>query len=149
MILMEYARNPKPREIARKFGLSHHSYVTRLWEKLPDEKKDEYRNKAMDIHEQVAEEIATKDFEFVKKTANRMISLMDKAMDEWKARLSDQTRRNEIPAKELTNFIRLCQNFVIDNTNKPGEGADETPSSNHLYQLLNHSISDHLNSSEE
>lgn len=149
MILMEYARNPKPREIARKFGLSHHSYVTRLWEKLPEEKKQEYQSKAADIHEQVAEEIAARDFGFVEKTANRMVGLMEKAMDEWRDRLANPVKRSEIPAKELTNFIRLCQNFALENTNKPGDSNMPTSPGNYLFQLMNHSISESLNSSED
>lgn len=143
MILMEYARNPRPREIARQFGLKHHSYVTRLWEKLPEERKQEYLSQAQDIHEQVAERISIKEFEFVDTTAKRLADLMNRTLDEYEARINDEARRKEIPTKELTNFVRMAQNFVVNNAEKENADDDKSPATS-LFNILDQSISDTL-----
>lgn len=148
MILLEYARDPKPREIARKFGIKYHTYVTRLWDKLPDERKQEYLEKAKDIQDEVAERVATRSFEFVDKTASRLTAIMEQAMDEWEARFNDPDRRERIPERELTNIIKLAQSFVIDNTNKAGE-VEESTSTNALFNIMDQSISEKLNSKQD
>lgn len=148
MILMEYARDPRPRDIARRFNLPNHMYVTRLWNKLSEEEKEAYRVKAQDIRDEVAERVSTRSFELVDGLADRMARLIQLSLDEYERRLQDENLRTEVSAKELTGFIHEAHNFVSNAAAKNNEEEQEEGDATQLFDMIDQVITENINSNE-
>lgn len=136
MILMDYARIQRPRQVAQKYGV-HHSYVSRLWAKLSESEQKSYLSNAEDIKEVVKERICEREIDWVNKTTDTLKDLAEKTLEEYKKRLTESP--DDIPTKELINFTRLTINTVSTPAPKDDD-KDNTPA-NALFNILDNSIS--------
>lgn len=143
MMMIEFARNPRPAVIGRKFGV-HHSYVKRLWQSLSEDERNAYKMKSDDVKEIAAERIIEEQSDAIAATTSRLMRLADMSLDEYERRLSNPALKQNIKDKDLISFIAKSLTIVRNTTNKSSDD-DETPNDNmSVFDMFDQSIQDNI-----
>ncbi len=144
MMLIEFARNPRPAVIGRKFGV-HHSYVKRLWQSLSDEEKNAYKMKSEDVKEIAAEKIIEEQSDAIAATTSRLMRLADMSLDEYERRLSNPQLKQNIKDKDLISFIARSLAIVRNTADKDNDDDSKATNDNmSVFDMFDQSIQDNI-----
>lgn len=143
MILIEYARNPKPSAIARQYNV-HHSYVTRLWESLSEDARKGYAMKAEDVQDIAAEQIVAEQSDAITRINKRLIELVTISIEEYGKRITGY-QKVDVKNQDIIAFMRAAMQVVQGATKTKSDDAEqkEQPISQ-MFQLIDNSVQQNI-----
>lgn len=144
MMLIDYARNPRPSVIAKKYGV-HHSYVQRLWKGLSEDERHAYQMKAEDVRDIAAEKIIEAEAEAITEITSEMVELTRLSLKEYGRRLRSNILKEEIKDRDLIAFVSKAITIIQDST-KPTDPIEGDKSKlPPTFNIFSQSISEHIN----
>ncbi len=144
MALLEYVRSGGSSWEAEKITQVHHTAVQRAWDALSEEERNEYRNRAKDVHEAVTEQIFQKEVAVVSEITIKLKEISDLALDELRDRLKDELRRTEVKDADLITIATKCLALADNKTSNTDDNSHPNSSVVNIYNILDNSIQENL-----
>lgn len=144
MICTEFANNGRPAIIGKKYGV-HHTYVTRLWEKLSEEEKHAFRLKAEDVRDIATERIVAEQADAITTITEELVNLTQLSLAEYARRLRSPVLKTEIKDKDLIQFVAKAMDIMQKATaqSKAEEIEDKSGVTN-IFNILDQSIQENI-----
>ena len=144
MALLEYVRCGGSAWQASKITTVHHRSIQRAWEKLTEEQKLEYRQRAEAVTDIVEDTIIAQEVAVISETTARLKEIGNLALEELKARLSDELRRYEMKDADLINIATKCLAMADENTRRDDSEKKVTLNVGQMFNLIDNSIQENL-----
>jgi hypothetical protein len=143
IICTEFAKDGRPSIVAKRYGV-HHSYVTRLWEKLSEEEKHAFRLKAEDVRDIAAEKIIAEQADAITTITEELIDLTKLSLAEYARRLRSPVLKTEIKDKDLIQFIAKTMDIVQRATTASRAEEEKNGNTTNIFNILDQSIQDNI-----
>jgi hypothetical protein len=143
--LVEFVRLDYNSSQAERLTGVGHSLILREWQRLSDEEKKNYVERANSISDVVTQKLTDTHLTLVEEVCTKLKGIYDLALDEIHERLNDPFKRSEIKDADLLNiatkFIGIVQ---TQTTPKVEEKNVNTQVIIEQFNLLDNSIQEHL-----
>jgi hypothetical protein len=144
MALLEYARTGSSWEAEQITDL-HHTTIQRAWDKLSEEERDIYYGRANTICDVVAQKITNEEVEAICEVTEKLREISNLALDEIRARLTDDIRRMEMKDADLINIATKAIAIVDENTRTKEDDKSTTPASvTTIFNIFDNAIQENL-----
>lgn len=143
--LIEYVRCGGSAWQAGKIAGMHHSTIQRAWDRLTEEERASYRERAAVITDTVEDRIIAQEVAVVTEVTEKLQEIGNLALDELRTRLNDDLRRMEMKDADLINIATKCLGMAEDNIKTKDEQKNNvTVNVAQMFNLLDNSIQDNL-----
>ena len=144
MALIEYVRCGYSAWQASKITNVHHQSIKRAWDKLSEEERAIYVQRADTVADIVENTIIAQEVAVISETTARLKKIGNLALDELESRLSDDLRRFDMKDADLINIATKCLTLADENTRRNEEEKKVTVNVGQMFNLIDNSIQDNL-----
>lgn len=144
MALIEYVRCGYSAWQASKITNVHHESIKRAWDKLSEEERAVYVQRADTVADIVENTIIAQEVAVISETTTRLKKIGNLALDELEARLGDELRRFEMKDADLINIATKCLTMADENTRRSEEEKKVTVNVGQMFNLIDNSIQENL-----
>lgn len=144
MALIEYVRCGYSAWQASKIANVHHQSIKRAWDKLSEEERAIYVQRADTVADIVENTIIAQEVAVISETTTRLKKIGNLALDELESRLSDDLRRFDMKDADLINIATKCLTLADENTRRNEEEKKVTVNVGQMFNLIDNSIQDNL-----
>ena len=144
MALIEYVRCGYSAWQASKIANVHHRSIERAWNKLSEEERAVYIERANTVADIVEDTIIAQEVAVISETTARLKKIGNLALDELESRLSDDLRRFEMKDADLINIATKCLTMADENTRRSEEEKKVTVNVGQMFNLIDNSIQENL-----
>lgn len=144
MALIEYVRCGYSAWQASKIANVHHRSIERAWNKLSEQERAIYIERANTVADIVEDTIIAQEVAVISETTTRLKKIGNLALDELEARLGDELRRFEMKDADLINIATKCLTMADENTRRNEEEKKVTVNVGQMFNLIDNSIQDNL-----
>ena len=144
MALIEYVRCGYSAWQASKIANVHHRSIERAWNKLSEEERAVYIERANTVADIVEDTIIAQEVAVISETTARLKEIGNLALEELKARLSDELRRFEMKDADLINIATKCLAMADENTRRNEDEKKVTVNVGQMFNLIDNSIQENL-----
>lgn len=146
--LLEYVRCGDSAWRASKIAGVSHTTIQRAWDKMSEEERAVYRERAAVITETVEDRIIAQEVKVVTEVTEKLQEVGNLALDELRSRLNDDLRRMEMKDADLINIATKCLGLAEDNLKTKEEQKNNvTMNVAQMFNILDNSIQEHLQKS--
>lgn len=144
MALIEYVRCGYSAWQASKIANVHHRSIERAWNKLSEQERAIYIERANTVADIVEDTIIAQEVAVISETTTRLKEIGNLALDELKSRLSDELRRYEMKDADLINIATKCLTMADENTRRSEGEKKVTVNVGQMFNLIDNSIQENL-----
>lgn len=144
MALIEYVRCGYSAWQASKIANVHHRSIERAWNKLSEQERAIYIERANTVADIVEDTIIAQEVAVISETTTRLKKIGNLALDELEARLGDELRRFEMKDADLINIATKCLTMADENTRRSEEEKKVTVNVGQMFNLIDNSIQENL-----
>ena len=144
MALIEYVRCGYSAWQASKIANVHHRSIERAWNKLSEQERAIYIERANTVADIVEDTIIAQEVAVISETTTRLKKIGNLALDELEARLGDELRRFEMKDADLINIATKCLTMADENTRRNEEEKKVTVNVGQMFNLIDNSIQENL-----
>ena len=144
MALIEYVRCGYSAWQASKIANVHHRSIERAWNKLSEDDRAIYVERANTVADIVEDTIIAQEVAVISETTTRLKKIGNLALDELEARLGDELRRFEMKDADLINIATKCLTMADENTRRSEEEKKVTVNVGQMFNLIDNSIQENL-----
>ena len=144
MALIEYVRCGYSAWQASKIANVHHRSIERAWNKLSEEERAIYIERANTVADIVEDTIIAQEVAVISETTTRLKKIGNLALDELEARLGDELRRFEMKDADLINIATKCLAMADENTRRNEDEKKVTVNVGQMFNLIDNSIQENL-----
>ena len=144
MALIEYVRCGYSAWQASKIANVHHRSIERTWNKLSEQERAIYIERANTVADIVEDTIIAQEVAVISETTARLKKIGNLALDELESRLSDDLRRFEMKDADLINIATKCLTMADENTRRSEEEKKVTVNVGQMFNLIDNSIQENL-----
>lgn len=144
MALIEYVRCGYSAWQASKIANVHHRSIERAWNKLSEQERAVYIERANTVADIVEDTIIAQEVAVISETTTRLKKIGNLALDELEARLGDELRRFEMKDADLINIATKCLAMADENTRRNEEEKKVTVNVGQMFNLIDNSIQENL-----
>lgn len=144
MALIEYVRCGYSAWQASKIANVHHRSIERTWNKLSEQERAIYIERANTVADIVEDTIIAQEVAVISETTTRLKKIGNLALDELESRLSDDLRRFDMKDADLINIATKCLAMADENTRRNEEEKKVTVNVGQMFNLIDNSIQDNL-----
>ena len=144
MALIEYVRCGYSAWQASKIANVHHRSIERAWNKLSEEERAVYIERANTVADIVEDTIIAQEVAVISETTTRLKKIGNLALDELEARLGDELRRFEMKDADLINIATKCLAMADENMRRNEEEKKVTVNVGQMFNLIDNSIQENL-----
>lgn len=144
MALIEYVRCGYSAWQASKIANVHHRSIERAWNKLSEEERAVYIERANTVADIVEDTIIAQEVAVISETTTRLKKIGNLALDELEARLGDELRRFEMKDADLINIATKCLAMADENTRRNEDEKKVTVNVGQMFNLIDNSIQENL-----
>ena len=144
MALIEYVRCGYSAWQASKIANVHHRSIERAWNKLSEQERAIYIERANTVADIVEDTIIAQEVAVISETTTRLKEIGILALDELKSRLSDELRRFEMKDADLINRATKCLTMADENTRRNEDEKKVTVNVGQMFNLIDNSIQENL-----
>ena len=143
--LIEYARCGDSAWQASKLTSIHHTTIQRAWDKLSEDAKRIYRERAGVIANTVEDAIISQEVAVITDVTLKLQELGNLALTELQSRLTDDLRRMDMKDADLINIATKCLAMVKENMQQQEDkDSARSKSVTNIFNILDQSIQDNL-----
>lgn len=144
MALIEYVRCGYSAWQASKIANVHHRSIERAWNKLSEDERAIYIERANTVADIVEDTIIAQEVAVISETTTRLKKIGNLALDELEARLGDELRRSEMKDADLINIATKCLAMADENTRRNEDEKKVTVNVGQMFNLIDNSIQENL-----
>lgn len=144
MALIEYVRCGYSAWQASKIANVHHRSIERAWNKLSEDERAVYIERANTVADIVEDTIIAQEVAVISETTARLKKIGNLALDELEARLGDELRRFEMKDADLINIATKCLAMADENTRRNEDEKKVTVNVGQMFNLIDNSIQENL-----
>ena len=144
MALIEYVRCGYSAWQASKIANVHHRSIERAWNKLSEQERAIYIERANTVADIVEDTIIAQEVAVISETTTRLKKIGNLALDELEARLGDELRRFEMKDADLINIATKCLTMADENTRRNEDEKKVTVNVGQMFNLIDNSIQENL-----
>ena len=144
MALIEYVRCGYSAWQASKIANVHHRSIERTWNKLSEQERAIYIERANTVADIVEDTIIAQEVAVISETTTRLKKIGNLALDELEARLGDELRRFEMKDADLINIATKCLAMADENTRRNEDEKKVTVNVGQMFNLIDNSIQENL-----
>lgn len=143
--LLEYVRNNYSASASQRItGVEFHA-ISRAWEALSEEERQDYRERAQNIADSVQEAITEKEISVITEITQKAKTISDLALEEIEERLRNPLKKIEIKDSDLIAIASKCISIVTENTRlQEAEDTQASQKTTNIFNILDQSIQENL-----
>lgn len=146
--LLEYVRCGESAWQASKITALHHTTIQRAWDRLSENDKIVYRERAGVIANAVEDAIISQEVAVITDVTSKLQEIGGLALNELRSRLNDDLRRMDMKDADLINIATKCLAMAEDNMRvKEEQKKNVTVNVAQMFNILDNSIQDNLQKS--